>query len=133
MGDSRYTRTIMYMGKEMMRPLDGGDAESLMGAELVVHHHGVQVPHGVVTSVKVVDDGQRLEVVAESGGRGCPACGQVYSEGEAAAALRVLHRLLVLTPPPDVAIYRGVPPWVRVCSDPLACLGRVVQAKAAAG
>jgi len=122
-----YSMTVMYLGNELPRPLTDDDAETLMGAELTVSHTGVVVAKGTVTSASVANDGQRMKVVVEAGGRRCAACSYVYTEAQALVGLRPLGRLQALMTLPETGIYRGIPQWVKVCSDPLTCRGRVAE------
>ena len=119
--------TVMYMGNELPRPLVDGDAEAMMGAELTVSHMGIVLAEGTVTSANVVNNGQRMKVVIEAGGRRCAACSYVYTEVQALVGLRPLRRLQALMTLPDTDIYRGIPLWVKVCADPLTCRGRVAE------
>lgn len=127
MADDRYSMTIMFMGNELPRPLVDGDAEAMMGFELTVNHMGVAIAEGTVTSASVANNGQRMKLVIESGGRRCAACSYVYSEVQALVGLRPLRRLQALMALPDAHIYRGIPLWVKVCADPLTCRGRVAE------
>lgn len=133
MDDERYTRTVIFLTNELTRPLRDYDAETLMGAEVSVSLRGAALVEGVVAFAKVVDGGRRLQVAIESGGRRCPACGEVYTSAQALLALRPLRRLQALMTLPDTQVYRGIPGWVKVCSDPLACRGRAAERAAAAG
>ena len=98
-----------------------------MGAELTVSHMGIVLSEGTVTSANVVNNGQRMRVVIEAGGRRCAACSYVYTEVQALVGLRPLRRLQALMTLPDTDIYRGIPLWVKVCADPLTCRGRVAE------
>ncbi len=134
-GDDRYMRALVYMGNQRDRPLDDLDAVSLMGVQLTVNHSGVDIATGVVTFTKVVDDGQRMRIVIESGAvRCCHACGHGYGVGEATEGLLALNRVYVTAVDtlPDVKMYEDLPLWVRVCADPADCRRRAV-ARAASG
>jgi hypothetical protein len=125
-----YFMTVMYIGNELPRPIEDGDAETMMGAELTISHGDVVAATGTVTSACVVSDRQMMEVVIERGGRRCPACAYVYTEAQALLGLRPLGRLQALMTLPETDIYRKIPPWVNVCSDPLTCRARVAQREA---
>ena len=125
MSEEIYSRAVLYLGNQMMRPLDDDDAISLMGHEVDVRMGGVAAASGTITSARVIDDGRRLEVVVENHGRSCRACGTVVSEGQAAAALTLLRDVYATTAAAaDNEMYQAVPPWAAVCSDPVACRRR---------
>jgi hypothetical protein len=63
-----YTRSVLMLTNELLRPLNDSDAEALVGSEMTISLHDEVVSQGVVTNAVVVDNGRRLQVTLEAGG-----------------------------------------------------------------
>lgn len=125
-GPAGYSRSTYVWRNEMMRPLDDEDAQLMLGAELSVSIHGTVRSSGIITDAKIVDDGERLQVTIESGGRFCAACYHVYDEPAAQTALVPLGELLDV-PLFDRRMYSHLTVWTRICRDSAACWRRQVE------
>lgn len=121
-----YTRSTFHWRNEMHRDLTADDAQQMLGMRLTVSLGSVVMSTGTVTAAKVVDGGERMQMTVETGGRWCPACGQVYPAETAGRHLAALTDVQARTPgryvhPPA---YDDLPSWVRVCRDWGACRAR---------
>ncbi len=117
-----YSRTAFTWRNEMMRPLDDDDARGLLGCEISVMLGESVKSTSTITNARILDDGARMEVTAEAGGRWCPACERVYPPGSEhlLAPLEDLRqRMPTLF---NSAVYDNHPPWTRVCRDNANCL-----------
>lgn len=108
--------------------LTDADAAEMIGNELTISLHDVVLCTGMVTSVKVVDEGANLWVVVESGGRSCVACTHVYPDDQVGDGLRTVASVRAAVggqlSGPQRAQCKYRPGWVLVCSDTDACEDR---------
>lgn len=83
-------------------------ARSLIGQQIAVTLHGVEVGQGTVVAAELVDDGRAVMVTAEHGGDVLPAAGPVRASFLASVA--------DLDDPPRP--FTEHPPTVQVCRPP---------------
>lgn len=115
-----YSRATYYLANQSDQPLREQDVEDFLEAQLSVSLHDRAISSGIVTDVRIVDEGRRLQLTVESSGRRCLACGHVYTTEQAATALGPRPAGDALAPFAG-ALYADVPRWGRVCVDPVRC------------
>lgn len=121
-----YTRSTFHLRNDTGRPLTDADVVELLGTEMTATLHDVSLSSGTVTNVRVVDDGSRIQVTVESGGRACAACGTVFDVDQAGGQMLALAEIRSATPElvAGLPMYEGLPGWVWVCFSPALCLRR---------
>lgn len=117
-----YSRTTFTWRNETDQPLTDDDARGLIGSQITVSHGGVALAAGTVTCAQVVDDGARMQMTVETGGRRCPVCGVVYPPETADQELQPIEDLRQRMPGIfGYAIYGDLPGWTRVCFQGASC------------
>lgn len=130
-----YSRTAFYLRNDTGRPLVDADVQELLGTEMTASMHDVLLSSGVVTNVAIVDDGARVRVTIENGGRACAVCGTVFTRNQASQEMLTLGEVRTATPELVAGIpgYADLAGWVWVCSSPAMCLRRQQEQPAPGG
>ncbi len=122
-----YSRVSLTWRNEMPRPLTEDDARDLLGSEILIALGETVRSTSVITNVRVLDDGARMEATAEVGGRLCAACGHVYP----LASVHLMGQLNDLRERMptiyDSPIYDALTPWTMVCREAATCLFRRME------
>jgi hypothetical protein len=99
-------------------------AQDLIGNELNVRMHDVELANGTITDCRVIDGGANLWVTIEYGGRACAACRNVYTEDEAPAELVTAGTFREEAGRQFATwalVYRDLPSWAPVCREWATC------------
>ncbi len=122
---SHYTRCVFFMRNEGPAPLTEMKAAKLIGYQMSFTLDDIHLSTGEVTGFKLLENGNRLQVTVESGGRHCWACGMIYTDEWAPVRLVPLSRLRKQSP--DVYLEGGydvLPGSALVCVSPSDCWQR---------
>lgn len=109
MSDQHYSRTSFRV--PAARLMTDAEAEGWLGSNMEVRLGDVLAGSGVITDVRIIENGAALLLTIESGGRACGACRHVHAEEEAPTALAPIGAQR------EPAGHDDLPVWVRVCTD----------------
>lgn len=120
-----YSRSTYTWRNETGRPLTDDDARGMLGMQMSVSMCETVLAAGTVTGARVLDDGERMEMTVETGGRSCAACREVYPVEFADRELGAIEDFQARMPTIyNSPIYDNLPRWARVCREAATCMFR---------